>query len=112
MHLASPLHSYLKADFVDLIFLGFNLFILPNVPSVTKRQKKISENILNYLKKNPNAEDTLEGITMWWLEFERIDQSVEEVAKTLDGMVKHGEIEKLCHKANNMITFRARHSSD
>ncbi|MGA1794882.1 MAG: hypothetical protein ACMUIL_03385 [bacterium] len=79
---------------------------------MTKKQKKISKKILNYLKKNPKAEDTLEGITMWWLEFERIDQSIDEVSETLDSMVQSGEIEKLYHNANNMVTFRARHSRD
>lgn len=29
--------------------------------------------ILDYLRKNPNAADTLEGIAQWWLEQERIE---------------------------------------
>lgn len=52
--------------------------------------------ILDYLKKHPNAGDTLEGITKWWLAFQKIDATVDEVAAALDvllhkGMIKYYE---------------------
>lgn len=52
-----------------------------------KRQEKISNLILNYLQKNPMSGDTLEGITRWWLELERIEQSVDEVVKVLNNLI-------------------------
>ncbi|MGA1841585.1 MAG: hypothetical protein ACMUIU_13260 [bacterium] len=75
---------------------------------MNKKQEEISKKILDYLKKHPNAGDTLEGITMWWLEFERIDRSVEEIAKILENMAEKGEIEKFHREASNKIIFRAK----
>jgi hypothetical protein len=60
--------------------------------NATKKQEKISRMILNYLRKNPNAGDTLEGITKWWLELERIDASVDDVACLLDDLIQKGII--------------------
>ena len=75
---------------------------------MNKKQEEISRKILDYLKKHPNAGDTLEGITMWWLEFERIDRSVDEIAEILDQMAKKGQIEKFRREASNKIIFRAK----
>ena len=60
------------------------------------KSEKINEsliyNILYYLYRNPDAKDTLEGITRWWLLQERIDQKLEEVASCLDFLVSKGFI--------------------
>jgi len=48
--------------------------------------------ILNYLRKNPDAGDTLEGITRWWLEQEKIEISVDRVVEALESLVQKGEI--------------------
>jgi Fe2+ or Zn2+ uptake regulation protein len=49
-----------------------------------------SKLILDYLKKNPKAGDTLEGITRWWLERERIENSVDKVIRALENLVEKG----------------------
>jgi len=48
--------------------------------------------ILNYLRKNPDAGDTLEGITRWWLEQEKIEISVDRAVEALESLVQKGEI--------------------
>jgi len=58
--------------------------------SVNKKKEKISRVILNYLQKNPDAGDTLEAISKWWLEIERTDISVDEVAEVLDRWYEGG----------------------
>ena len=60
--------------------------------NVDRKQEKLSRMILDYLRKNPEAGDTLEGITMWWLELERIETSVDEIAKVLEGLIQKGLI--------------------
>ena len=55
----------------------------------TKR-KQISKMICSYLRKNPVAEDTLEGIAEWWLEVEKIESSVNEVSDALESLVQKG----------------------
>lgn len=56
------------------------------------KQKKISIMILNYLRKSPDAGDTLEGITKWWLEMERIEISAKEVIDALESLIQKGKI--------------------
>jgi len=70
---------------------------------MNKKQEKISSIILNYLQRNPDAGDTLEGITKWWLELERIELSVDEVADVLESLIQKGCIR--VHKSRCGTTF-------
>jgi hypothetical protein len=79
--------------------------------TVEKKTKKISRMIHDYLRKNPDAGDTLEGITRWWLNMERIDLSVKEVAQALEGLIEQGVITinktrggTTLYKFNNRLT--------
>lgn len=55
----------------------------------------LSQKILNYLKKHPQAGDTLEGIATWWLAQQRIEEIVDEVADALDVLIKKGRVQAL-----------------
>lgn len=69
-----------------------------------KYEKKIlSQRIINYLKKHPEAGDTLEGIVTWWLEQERIDRVVDDIADTMRGLEKEGKV--LSHKTQTGTTI-------
>ena len=57
-----------------------------------KKTEKISGMILDYLRKNPDAGDTLEGITRWWLNMERIDLKVKEVTQAVENLTEQGNI--------------------
>ena len=70
---------------------------------MNKKDEEISEQILKYLQKNPDSGDTLEGISKFWLVFERIDQSVDEVRDALEDLVKKGFVVKLYTKGNMPI---------
>lgn len=79
--------------------------------AVKKKTEKISRMIFDYLRKNPDAEDTLEGITRWWLNIERIDLSVKEVAQALESLIEQGVITinktrggTILYKFNNRLT--------
>jgi hypothetical protein len=49
--------------------------------------RPIADQILAYLVKHPEAQDTLEGITEWWLLEQRIRSAVEEVDGALHNLV-------------------------
>ena len=57
-----------------------------------KNFETISLAIINHLKKNPDAGDTLEGIADWWLEIERIDTAVHEISRILEVLVVNGTL--------------------
>ncbi|MGD2085158.1 MAG: hypothetical protein PVH61_03145 [Candidatus Aminicenantes bacterium] len=59
-----------------------------------KNEKELlAQRIISYLKKHPEAGDTLEGIVTWWLEQERIDRVVDDVADILRSLEKKGTLQ-------------------
>ena len=50
---------------------------------------KICEQILRYIRSNPDAGDTVEGITTWWLQDE---YPIKRVKESLDRLVAEGLI--------------------
>ena len=48
--------------------------------------------ILHYFVTHPAAKDTLEGIARWWLERERIERTLDEVAESLRLLLARGLI--------------------
>jgi len=66
--------------------------------SGNKKQEKISKVTLDYLRKRPNAGDTLEGITKWWLERGRTEIATEDVAEVLENLLKKGKVRTYTNK--------------
>ena len=71
---------------------------------MNERQKEISRKILDHLRKYPDAGDTLKGISDWWIEFECIEQAVDEVKSVLDLLIEKGLIE--CEVLNSRTNYR------
>ena len=61
--------------------------------AVNQKTEQFARMILNYLQRNPDAGDTLEGIAKWWLELERIESTVEEVANVLERLLEARVVE-------------------
>jgi hypothetical protein len=47
---------------------------------VNNTKEDITGMILDYLHKNPDAGDTLEGILRWWINIVKIDITVDEIS--------------------------------
>ncbi len=62
---------------------------------------------MEYLRQRPHACDTLEGISRFWMEFERVDQSVDAVKKVLDILVEKGAVVKIERNMDMPIYKRA-----
>ena len=67
------------------------------------KSETLSRQILDYLQKHPEAGDTLEGIASWWLEQQRIEQLVEEVAEALELLEKKGDIKTFKTISGNTV---------
>jgi len=68
-----------------------------------KKKDMLSKKILKYLGKNPKAGDTLEGISTWWLEQQRIEEVVDEVAEALEYLESKGFIQGFKSNAGTTI---------
>lgn len=66
-------------------------------------KEEITKKILDYLKKNPDAGDTLEGISKWWLEMERVNQSVNEILNVLEELINTGIVTRQEVRGSNPI---------
>jgi hypothetical protein len=62
-------------------------------PTMKNEKELLSQRIISYLGKHPGAGDTLEGIVTWWLEQERIDRVVDDVADVLRSLEKKGTVQ-------------------
>ena len=60
--------------------------------------EELANKILNYLRKHPDAGDTVEGITKWWLEYERADQYVDDVTFVLDSLLEKGLLRRIQYR--------------
>ncbi len=62
---------------------------------------------MEYLEERPYACDTLEGISQFWMEFERVDRSVDAVKNALDILVEKGAVIKIERNSDIPIYKRA-----
>ena len=60
-----------------------------------KTEEGLCVQIMDYFEKNPDAGDTLEGIANWWVGPKKPGWTMEEVAETLNVLVKKGFIKKV-----------------
>jgi hypothetical protein len=58
--------------------------------SIPETRKEVSREILRYLLRHPEAQDTLEGISEWWLLEETIIRKYAEVEAALTNLVDQG----------------------
>jgi hypothetical protein len=70
---------------------------------VNNTKEDIARMILDYLRKNSDAGDTLEGITKWWLNLEKIDVTVDEVSGVLEKLIKEGKVKRQVTRGDNPI---------
>ncbi len=66
-------------------------------------KEDIARVILDYLRNNSEAGDTLQGIAIWWLNLEQISVAVDAVSEVLEAMIKEGIIEKQMINGNSFI---------
>lgn len=63
--------------------------------STEDKIKQVAQEILDYLQRNPNAADTLNGIANWWISKQRIKENVYVVEQALENLEQQGEIKKV-----------------
>lgn len=66
-------------------------------------KEEIAKRISGYLQKNPDAGDTVEGITRWWLESEKINKLANNIAEVLESLIKKGVVRRMEVKGGNPV---------
>jgi len=70
-----------------------------------RRQSRVAQAILDYLRKHPEAQDTLAGIAQWWLPAQGIKNQTTSVQEALDELVAEGLISE--HRGSDaQISYR------
>lgn len=64
--------------------------------------------ILDYLKKHRDAGDTLEGISKWWLNLEKIEVTVDEVSSILETLITEGKVKRQVIHGKNPVYMLAK----
>ncbi|BFM48702.1 hypothetical protein [Marinomonas sp. THO17] len=64
----------------------------------------VAQLIKKYLTNHPDSEDTVVGITNWWLKKQRINDSIVAVDKALKALELQGEISSITR--NDQLYFR------
>ncbi len=49
------------------------------------------------------ASDTLEGITRWWLNLEKISVTADKISGVLESLIKEGKVKRQVISGNNTI---------
>ena len=72
-------------------------------------QTETVQKILTYLENRPEKEDTLEGITGWWIKTDKGSHGVEEVLYALNLLIEKGDLEEV-KVSRDVLMYRAKKS--
>jgi hypothetical protein len=61
---------------------------------INTKLPKLARHILRYLREHPGAQDTLEGIVVWWVSEHAIKHWLPQVRRSLAALVSRGYLEK------------------
>lgn len=70
---------------------------------INDRKVRLAHEILQYLIANPNAQDTVEGITTWWLLVRTIQNQTALVKEALAMLVADGLV--IAHEGSDSRTY-------
>jgi hypothetical protein len=75
-------------------------------PAINTKLSPLARQILHYLRDHPRAEDTIEGIMVWWVSERAIKLWLPEARKSLAALVSRGYLAKNTG-ADGQIFYRA-----
>ena len=94
------------ACFLFISLIGLTLML----DKEDKNAMHVANDIQKYLQHRPNAADTLEGITKWWVSQICVEESVEVIAKALEILERQGKVTKTVTLGGKEIYSRSRQS--
>jgi hypothetical protein len=55
-------------------------------------RREVEASVLAYLRRHPDASDTLDGIVLWWLPQQRFETARERIERVLGDLVARGQL--------------------
>jgi Fe2+ or Zn2+ uptake regulation protein len=74
---------------------------------IDRKLPTLARHILRYLREHPEAQDTIEGITVWWVSERVIKQWLPQVRNALSALIARGYLEKHT-QADGRMLYRLR----
>jgi hypothetical protein len=78
---------------------------LNQCPPINTKLPGLARHILRYLREHPEAQDTVEGIMVWWVSERAIKHWLPQVRRSLAALVARGYLEK-CKTVDGHIFYR------
>ncbi len=69
---------------------------------------KIAREMLDYLSRQPSAEDTLEGILQYWMPEKSTSRQITMVKEALGDLVTQGLLEKISREGRTVYRIKSR----
>jgi len=76
--------------------------------AIKTKLTRLARHILRYVREHPKAQDTIEGIMVWWVSERAIKNWLPQVRKSLAALVARGYLEK--RTADGRIFYRLNQS--
>lgn len=67
----------------------------------------VKEELLDYIKANPNSQDTLEGVIEWWIVHSRLRRGIKFVKTALQELEEEGLVVRITIR-NNVEIYKVR----
>ncbi len=67
---------------------------------------------MRYLEDHPDAADTVEGITNWWITWQRFKDTKEKVEDVLEYLIEEGVVEKRMIMGGRFVYSRTEKGRD
>jgi len=74
---------------------------------INRKLPNLARHILRYLREHPEAQDTIEGITVWWVSERAIKHWLPQVRNALSALVARGFLEEY-NQADGRTFYRVR----
>lgn len=78
------------------------------MPDNNEAITSVADTVKRYFAAHPNAADSVEGITRWWLARQRFEETTEVVEQALEYLAAEGEIAKTVTREGKILYSRTK----
>ena len=73
---------------------------------------RLANEIRRYLETHPNAADTINGITRWWLPRQRFEETATKIQQAMEYLESEAEVKRETSHSGEQVYYRVKRSPD